>query len=396
MSIENSSHARNAVLTLVLMKIMTGCVSQDETPTPDDDDADIPVEENTDFAHTPGDTSSTTAPAPEEPDPFAIPPAPDSLPPVAVYDYPSLREVPADSTCAWAEQKHWGGRRRYIAGDLLDDDGEFNHDPEALERCYPKVIEDWETILEEALDNMLSTGTTYRHGAETLPISILVAYGVLQAGNNPAFDRWEGCSRSLRRKVLPIIYKSPKLQEELYDWAMPVTQQRFSWLSREEQLAYMAILDHARKYLRTFDYHKEVEYYEGLAGEWCEDEDWYDQNGEDHSEDCTRYFTSHGPDDDRNSKSSNPYRKIEAWIFRRANRGEMSPATMLKWVEKAIADLTPLITPEQPADVQQAPVPEQHTSRLPKDLPGAKIQGPQNPHRGHDTRGAIRQIMRRG
>lgn len=105
--------------------------------------------------------------------------------------------------------------------------------------------------------------------------------------------------------AVKFIYRTPRLHEPVMSWALPHILQagQLSGVSQQEQIA---IMKHGEEYLRTFNYGKEKAYFEKLQA---------DASTAREGPNPENLFVIRGPDD----KADNPYRKLEAWYFRRVH-----------------------------------------------------------------------------
>ncbi len=179
----------------------------------------------------------------------------------------------------------------------------------------------WEDVLEKSLKEMKETAEwTLKRPERT---EILVADGLLQSYGSVEPEK-------LREPALAI-FKSP-LATVAYKWAMPSVKAAFKALAPEDHAEYLKILDYASAYLSRFskDYYlREVGYLESLKKGEC-----YGLSAE-HREffggglpSCVPLFTRFGPDGKRN-----PYRKVEAFLFRRFHFDGIGADIMKAWLD---------------------------------------------------------------
>ena len=179
----------------------------------------------------------------------------------------------------------------------------------------------WEGVLERSLKEMVETpqqsrGSPYR-------TKYMVATGLLHSYGSVEPEK-------LRQSALAI-FKSP-LATAAYKWAMPSVKAAFKVLAPEDQADYLHILDYASAYLAKFKEHYpvEVRYWESLEKGGC-----YNLNAEQlqylNPPECIQLFTWFGPD----GKSS-PYRKVEAFIFRRVYSDGLGADLMKAWLDGAV------------------------------------------------------------
>ncbi|MEY4602376.1 MAG: hypothetical protein RL292_317 [Candidatus Parcubacteria bacterium] len=178
--------------------------------------------------------------------------------------------------------------------------------------------------------------------ARNYRLSVMTAYGILQGGSSP-LD-----TKKLQQTVSEYIFKKDVAREVAYKWAQPIIKTVFKELESADRRDYLLILDHTSQYLGSFNLKREQEYYNSVAAvmpkcrmpEWQQRyyklPRWMIPDGKyDYLRPCEVLFTQFGPDG-----KENPFRKIEAFIFRRVTADDWSPVTMKKLVDRLIADLT--------------------------------------------------------
>lgn len=130
--------------------------------------------------------------------------------------------------------------------------------------------------------------------------------------------------------TLPAIYKSPALKQAIYEWTLPEIIEHFSVLTTEEQQEYIDLLSAMKSYTKKYDHNSETTYYKKLE-----------------SAKATDYFLEYPPGNDwkiakdawqKNDynavPNSFPYRRAEAWVYRRIESGELKPAEIISWIDK--------------------------------------------------------------
>lgn len=120
------------------------------------------------------------------------------------------------------------------------------------------------------------------------------------------------CNHRVTKPVSKAIYKSSKVRRALYNWVKPVYLAQFKALSEERKKIYLDMLDHAESYLKTFDYQAELKVFKEFP----------------------LYFCYKGPKGHRGD-----FGRMEAFIFRRVHRKELSIAVMQAWVRIIKKDL---------------------------------------------------------
>ena len=196
----------------------------------------------------------------------------------------------------------------------------------------------WSRLLSEALSNFRSAPAMAREFQWRT--EVLVAIGVLMAGEYTPFDTANLGTLDFRQNVLPTIYRSRTLQETAYQWAWPHFLESYRELPTNVQLDYLVVIAHAKSYLASFDLERERAYWRSLEEGKCKEPDagkmWlaeYRARPGYAVSPCVPLFTRLGPDN-----KPNPYRKLEAFIFRRAVDG-WSIEDQLYWVDKVYDDL---------------------------------------------------------
>ena len=179
----------------------------------------------------------------------------------------------------------------------------------------PDISMEWGKVLDKALleFSLENHRWWYEKADDECRILVQVAYGLLQSDN---FYWGAEFNETLKK-----FYNSPRHLRIMYRWALPSVRQVFRQLPRKERITYINILRHAKKYAQSYNHKQEEAYLRKLK------------------EDYNEYqFAIRGPDD----KKDNPYRKVEAFIFRRVRDG-MSIREIRKWIKVGIRDLRPLV-----------------------------------------------------
>lgn len=316
--------------------------------------------------HHSGLPAAAVSPAPTRATPPPTPPAmPRSWEEHAVYErigepsgFPAFRiytaagaldSPPHPSPCRWERTYRWPEHRIgqiYYPVGYLRADGSM--DPAAVERCGYPYSSSWAWVLREALGRFANAQHNYANfGREdpTAATRIAIGYGLLSVesyhdGEGPA------TTRSFLRRVLPQFWRSPRLLEQAFTWAMPhvvrVWRDTPISLRPEDHEVYLQILRHARTYLANFNYQTELAYLRRLERGECESPrmsaGWVRWERDllrpgYRASRCTYRFTQYSPDG-----QENPYRKLEAWIFRRAHDGVPVPL-MRRYLERILAEL---------------------------------------------------------
>lgn len=176
----------------------------------------------------------------------------------------------------------------------------------------------------------------------------MTAYGLLQTENGKAWQifYFDGYfDKPSTPAEMRAIFRNDTMRRTFYNWVMPAAKRAFKSMPPKIQVEYLNILDHASGYLSRLDktaYEAEVIYLAELKKGNCKNEAWLRKrgiklpewmpNGWDQKT-CDGIFTWFRPDG-----QETPYRKIEAFAFRRVREG-VDARTQKFWVDKTIADL---------------------------------------------------------
>lgn len=286
--------------------------------------------------------------------PFTIPSTinePRGLPKFKLFDQAYGFEKRPNNTCEWVaykRQNSWTDRAHFVPkawvseatpkeenGETILIGGKFKINATDYRRCNFPGESSWKAVLKEALSRFYQEPRSYQ--GELL---VAVAYGLLQSGNNRYFDTAEHAHHDFRTRVLHRIYGSHRLIQRVYLWAMPFVDETWQQLRDSDRIVYRNILRHGQKYLATFDYEVEVKYLHRLeAGKCTEpsaDDGWDKQynSAKFHGSQCTYWFVRVGPDN-----KENPYRKFEAFLFRRVHQDGMNVEELKYWLNRVIRHL---------------------------------------------------------
>lgn len=229
----------------------------------------------------------------------------------------------------------------------------------SLRACGYPSYSSWATLLTGLLDTFVVEPQIYPNEPD-----VNEAYGLLQAGNS-AVREYTTWTDDLRTRVFPQIISSRRLGGLLYDWAMPHVKDAWRQLSPTDQRVYLGILEHGQRYLATYNHRRELAYLQRLKRGDCDVPRWWlrwysDNDGDGVDDDgngqadedvghvyskmeCIDEFMRSGPDG-----ADTPYRKLEAFFFRRAQQG-VKVADMRYWLDRVVAELHPLTPAEATA-----------------------------------------------
>lgn len=223
----------------------------------------------------------------------------------------------------------------------------------SLATCGYPSTSSWAKVLRSALDAFVAVPRTY-DDTEQQRIQTSVAYGILQTVDGGLGEYSGDTHHDFRSRVLPFVLRSRRLTGIAYDWAMPHLRGAWQELPPDAQRIYLGILEHGQRYLSTFSMKREQAYLAQLQRGVCDPPEWLrdndsdgvDDDGDgqidedagrwDPKRDCERQFVARGPDGEQN-----PYRKLEAFVFRRVQQG-VAVADMKLWLDRVIGELRPL------------------------------------------------------
>ena len=255
------------------------------------------------------------------------------------YDYLTMKNSPPKQ----AEAQASASPTEKIAEKVPETEKPWMGLPKAPARlpALPKGYS-WEELLLNGLSEF-----SYKNYDEA---DLIVAYGALQT-SNPVVEVIVGGDNfwlqpELQQKAaaspwaVRAVFRSSVLRRAAYAWAMPSIREAFRKMPAGQQGEYFRILEHAEGYLQAFDYAREAEYFDELSRGRCQNAEWRKVHGMEElpwwheSRNCLLLFTAFDP---RGKES--PYRKVEAFCFRRFNADGVGPQTQLYWVRRALADL---------------------------------------------------------
>jgi tetratricopeptide (TPR) repeat protein len=132
--------------------------------------------------------------------------------------------------------------------------------------------------------------------------------------------------RSFRNNVLYSIYSSSILRETSYKWLLPGWKEMVSKMDETRKKLLSKIVNHMIEYSEKFDYSKELAFYKYSL-----------ENGK-------YLFISEYPVikgiEVEDESLLNPYRKGEAWIFRRIHSKQMTISDIKYWMGRIKSDLS--------------------------------------------------------
>ncbi len=166
---------------------------------------------------------------------------------------------------------------------------------------------------------------------------VMVAYGLLQLGNNPL----PGLEFET---IVRYFYENEAQRELVYKLALPSIKKAFRSMLDEDRADYLRILRHTSAYMTKFNWKRETDYLLSLKrdGRECYSDEWGKKYYQlpsfmttQDSYPCEILFTEYGPDG-----TENPYRKAEAFVFRRVAFDGWNLTEMKRILDRLIADLS--------------------------------------------------------
>jgi hypothetical protein len=280
---------------------------------------------------------------------------PTGFPPFRIFEgVNGLTQVPTGSPCRWVEVERSRGDHvvRFLPDSFLEDGRFRRYVRSDFGRCGFPAETGWSNVLKEALiqfarapwahENLFGHGA-FASGSGDGHIRVMAVYGILQTDliNEGGTETWY----DFRTNVIPRIYASERLLDQAFVWAMPHLNRVWQVLPTADQTNYRLILRHAREYAANFDEAAEVAYLHRLEQGTCEHPlrdassmTWFQLHvraGYPASA-CTYQFAHSGPDG-----HETPYRKVEAWVFRRIHDG-MPRERLLRYLDRVLAALPPV------------------------------------------------------
>ena len=115
-------------------------------------------------------------------------------------------------------------------------------------------------------------------------------------------------------EIIQPIFKNVALRETFYTWAAPHYQRLYKNLPMEAQMMYLGIIDASIAFLETYDYKKELKYYDKLV----------------ETNSLGNFVTSANPKN-KNRNYQNCPRSIAAFFFRRIHNGDLTQSELLSY-----------------------------------------------------------------
>lgn len=121
------------------------------------------------------------------------------------------------------------------------------------------------------------------------------------------------------------VYSSPSIQQVAYNWLMPEWKKALSKMDSDKKRLMSDILNYMIRYTANYNHQNELNFYNSC------------KNGKEYLFTST-YEIVNGEANYENG-IKNPYRKAEAWVFRRVNQNHMTAGEINAWLVKIKNDL---------------------------------------------------------
>jgi len=131
--------------------------------------------------------------------------------------------------------------------------------------------------------------------------------------------------KSFREKLMYRIYASQELQEITYAWLRPEWEKALTEMDSERKDILREIIEHCISYTNNYNYQKELNFFNQY--QW--DREYLF---------TTTYDIING-EPDYEKGITKPYRKAEAWIFRRVHQNHMTANEINVWLKRIKKDL---------------------------------------------------------
>jgi hypothetical protein len=121
------------------------------------------------------------------------------------------------------------------------------------------------------------------------------------------------------------VYSSATLQQVAYNWLLPEWKKSLSKMDSDKKRLISDILNHMIKYTANYNHKKELDFFNSC------------KNGKEYLFTSTYEIINGEPNYENGTK--HPYRKAEAWVFRRINQNHMTAVEINNWLVKLKSDL---------------------------------------------------------
>jgi len=196
----------------------------------------------------------------------------------------------------------------------------------------------WEDMLDTCIYDFFNArenaeelyeANNYKCTMENFRILYKVSRGILIDNTDDEIDflDWVEEDKKTDDKSYKKFISSFRLLSILYEWVMPPVKQTFQLLDKRDQIEYMDILNHTIRYTNKYNHERELNYLTWLQYRAKAKNDPSIEN----------LFIERNP-----SNIISPYRKIEAFVFRRVQEG-MKIEHIRRLLAKLNRDLQPLV-----------------------------------------------------
>lgn len=239
-------------------------------------------------------------------------PAPDSLPKHKMYLMMDRFDIDPRDYSDQIDPRvcHWVPSSNFIRPPepgypTCDDDGAYY-----MEACVPEVDMDWNYLASHYFQDYIT--------ASYSNLALVIAGS--EVGNSSHDFAYDNKDRFLGAAAA-VYSGNDSMKEEVYQWVLPMLENVYGAMDTKSQDEFRRLVYETEIYLEDFDYNKERDYLIRLQN----DESEYA------SEDDFIYIDSNG-----NWRASRP---IQAWIYRRVNKAEMTAKEILTWLQRFKSDL---------------------------------------------------------
>ena len=139
-------------------------------------------------------------------------------------------------------------------------------------------------------------------------------------------EAYKNCYLStFKNNIAYKVYSSTVLQEIAYNWLLPEWKNALSKMNSDKKRLISEILNHMISYTVNYNYKNDLDFYNSC------------NNGKEYLFTSTFEITNGEANYEKGIK--NPYRKAEAWVFRRVNQNQMTAGEINAWLVKIKKDL---------------------------------------------------------
>ncbi len=293
--------------------------------------------------------------------PWTIKKAPDNLP-ITSLNLHRLEKPSKESLCKWIESE-----KCYLCPSQAIMKG-YRCEPEGdQKRCYTFVTFKWEAMLDKFLKlavvacdnnkiNSYYEQSNFPHSLKVFRISYKIGPGLLYDLAHYTDPNCVACggyywywysSKEKLKDLLASIYKMPGIFPKIYEWAIPSIKQAFQSLPRQDQVEYMKIIRHVKKYAQGYNHKAELTYLKKIEKKTSRLMSILKKTPEADVEKINMlygkiYETEISFIRAAYGKKFSPFRELEAFIFRRVQEG-MDIRIIKKMLIRVERDLKPLV-----------------------------------------------------